>query len=133
MDKSERFKADRLIKLVRGQFEEVIDGQLGQVKLELADALMSGFALFALKEPSLLAFDKRRQEPENLTRLYQIKEIPSDTQLRTILDEVSPEELRGAYQALWTEVKQSGVLSEYEYLQAGYLLSLDGSQYFSSQ
>lgn len=60
------------------------------VEISLPDALMSGFALFSLKDPSLLAFDERRAKPENLRRVYQLQDIPSDTQMRTILDEVDP-------------------------------------------
>ena len=126
MNVGELFNPDRLIGVVREEFEKVLDGRLGKVKISLADALMSGYAMFALKDPSLLAFDARRQEPENLQRIYQLTDIPSDSQMRTILDEVSLEEIRPGYRALWEEVKESGVLSE------GYLVSLDGSQYFAS-
>lgn len=47
--------------------------------------------MFSLKEPSLLAFDERRDD-SSLKNLYKIKSIPSDTQHRVILDSVDPQE-----------------------------------------
>ncbi|EFK06403.1 conserved hypothetical protein [delta proteobacterium NaphS2] len=44
----------------------VSDYREGNPEISMADALMSGFAVFSLKDPSLLAFDKRRQAAENL-------------------------------------------------------------------
>lgn len=94
------YNVDRLLEIVQEKFSEVLDGRTGKVEISLRDALMSGFALFSLKEPSLLAFDKRRKEPENLQRIYHIETIPSNTQMRTILDNVSPDELRVMYKRL---------------------------------
>ena len=39
------------------------------VSIPLVDALMSGLAMFALKDPSLLAFDKRRATDGNLHQI----------------------------------------------------------------
>lgn len=133
MEEQSQFNIDRLLGIVREKFSEVLDGREGKVSISLTDALMSGFALFSLKDASLLAFDKRRKEPENLERIYHLETIPSDTQMRTILDEVSPDELRPVYKALWDEVEGSGLLAQYEYLPEGYILSVDGTEYFSSR
>lgn len=132
MEMSHLFNADRLFGLVREQFSQVKDSRIGKVGISLTDSLMSAFAMFSLKDPSLLAFDKRRKEPENLNRVYQIEQIPSDTQMRKILDDVSPDELRPVYKSLLNEVENNGVLEQFKYLPEGYLVSADGSQYFSS-
>jgi hypothetical protein len=51
---------------------------------------MSALAVFQLKFPSLLAFDKQRsEEPENLHTIFGIKNIPCDSQMRTTLDPLS--------------------------------------------
>ncbi len=43
----------------------------GKVQHSLSDTLMAGFAMFSLKDPSLLAFDERRfAEPHNLKTIY---------------------------------------------------------------
>ena len=70
----------------------------GTVQHSLADTLMAGFAMFSLKDPSLLAFDERRfAEPHNLKTIYGMGTIPCDTSMREILDGVSPGSLRPLY------------------------------------
>ena len=88
---------DVLLGIVRTEFEHVPDPRAENASLELADALMSGYALFALKDPSLLAFDERRTTDRNLHTIFKIGQVPSDTQMRTLLDEVVPADLRPIY------------------------------------
>jgi len=54
---------------------------------------MSGFAMFSLKSPSLLAFDERRSTDKNLGQMYHIDKIPCDTQMRTRLDEANSKQI----------------------------------------
>jgi hypothetical protein len=88
--------ADALVALVRARFEKMRDPRPGKVAIPLADAVMSGFAMFALKDPSLLAFDQRRRD-DNLRSLYHLNCVPSDTQMRAILDQVPPDDVRPAF------------------------------------
>jgi len=124
--------ADALVRLVQARFARVADPRPGTGVIPLADALMSAFAMFALKDPSLLAFDERRHD-ENLRALYRIGRVPSDTQLRAILDLVPPEALRPAYQDVFRQLQRGKALESFVYLEGCYLLSLDGTGYFSSQ
>ena len=63
--------ADALLNLIRSDFKKVADHRAGNCKISLDDALMSALAMFQLKDPSLMAFDKRRRgEPENLHSIY---------------------------------------------------------------
>ena len=65
--------ADALIQLMRKDFQKIPDHRAGNAKISLDDALMSALAMFQLKDPSLLAFDKRRRkEPENLHTIWGI-------------------------------------------------------------
>ena len=50
--------ADALLSKLRSGFAEIADHRSGEVDISLSDALMSAFAMFSLKAPSLLAFDK---------------------------------------------------------------------------
>ena len=63
------------------------DPRSGEVEIPLADALMSAFAMFSLKDPSLLlAFDHRRHNPnDNFRTIYGINHVPCDFQMRDIL------------------------------------------------
>ena len=59
--------ADSLLKSVKKNFRKIPDKRRANAKIALDDVLMSALAMFQLKDPSLLAFDKRRvEEPENL-------------------------------------------------------------------
>ncbi len=50
--------ADALLRLVRSGFDTIPDHRSPDAEIALTDALMSAFAMFSLKSPSLLAFDK---------------------------------------------------------------------------
>ena len=125
--------ASGLYKKVKKGFSEVEDHRGEQVKISLSDALMSGFAMFSLKDESLLEFDGRRAKPENLHEVYQIENIPCDTQMRTILDEVEAEELRPIYKSIVQELQRGKVLEEFQVMGKYYVVSLDGTGYFSSR
>jgi hypothetical protein len=105
----------------------------GENSTAVADALMSGFALFSLKDPSLLAFDQRRkQDANNLQFIYHIGKVPCDTQMREILDLVDPEQLRPAFRNIFAQLADGKVLENMLFLDDFYLLALDGTEYFSS-
>jgi hypothetical protein len=97
----------------------------------LADALMAGLALFSLKDPSLLAFCGRALD-HNLRSVFGLQAIPSDTQMREILDEVAPNQLRPVFQEVFRQVQRGKILEDYVFLEGCYLLALDGSEYFTS-
>lgn len=124
--------ADPLFSLVRASFERIPDGrQQAKATIVLPDALMSAFALFSLKDPSLLAFEARRND-QNLKNLYRIGKIPSDTQMREILDDVDPLLLRPSFQDVFRELQRGKALEPFVFYEGCYLLSLDGTGYFSS-
>ena len=52
--------ADALFKGVYNDFSKISDFRQNDIKISIEDALMSGFAMFSLKDPSLLAFDEKR-------------------------------------------------------------------------
>ena len=88
-----KFSMPALLEQVKSNFIELPDYRKKEGKFPLADVLMSGLAMFSLKDASLLEFDKKRSDPirlQNLNTLYGINNIPCDTQLRTILDQVPP-------------------------------------------
>src|SRR5437764_15227718 len=85
--------ADALFRLVRSGFATIPDSRCDDGDISLTDALMSPFAMFSLKAPSLLAFDKERAEG-NLHTIYGIDHAPCDTHMRNILDRVSSNGVR---------------------------------------
>jgi hypothetical protein len=51
----------------------------------MSDTLMSAFAMFATKEPSMLSFQDHEREL-HIEKPFKIDAVPSDTQMRDILD-----------------------------------------------
>jgi len=104
MAANKSLSADSLFALIRSGFEQVPDQRAENAKISMSDALMSGFALFSLKDPSLLAFEERRTTENNLQSIYGIKDVPCDTHMRTILDDVEPVSI-----SLWFAHFQTGL------------------------
>src|SRR5881227_1849958 len=124
--------ADALFRLVRNGFAGIPDHRAEETGISCADALMSAFAMFSLKSPSLLAFDKERAEG-NLGTIYGIQHVPCDTHMRERLDPMGPESLRPSFQSILRHLQQGKALAEMVFLDGHYLLALDGTGYFSSQ
>ena len=82
--------ADALFHVVRSGFANIPEPRCEAVDMSLTDTLMSAFAMFSLKAPALLAFDKERAEG-NLHTIYGIQHVPCDTYMRERLDPVSPQ------------------------------------------
>src|SRR5512132_3837504 len=123
---------DALFRLVHSSFASLPEHRLDDTEISLSDALMSAFAMFSLKSPSLLAFDKERAEG-NLHTIYGIERAPCDTYMREILDPVSPESLRSVFKRIFRQLQRGKALEPMTFLDGHYLLSLDGTGYFSSQ
>lgn len=84
---------------------------------------------------SLLQYEEESKNPivmKNFRDLYSITAAPSDTYMRSRLDELDPSRLRPAYKKVFSMAQRGKVLEEYQYLDGYYLFSVDGTGYFSS-
>ena len=124
--------ADALLSWLRSGFADIHDHRPGKPDISLRDVLLSAFALFSLKSPSLLAFDKDRTEG-NLQQVYGIERVPCDTAMREILDPLEPEFLRPLFKSGFGALQRGKALEDMVFVQGHYLLALDGTGYFSSQ
>jgi hypothetical protein len=122
---------DALARLARDRFEEIPDARRCPA-IALPDALMAGLAVFSLKDPSLLAFERRALD-HNLQSVFGLQAIPSDTQMRAILDGVDPDGIRPLFQDVFRELERGRALEDYRLLDGHYLVALDGVEYFRSQ
>ncbi len=125
---------DGLVKELRSDFEKIPDHRAANVVHKLPDVLMSAYAIFALKYPSVLSFEDQTEiERSNLQHLFGIKKVCSDAQMRRILDEVNPDELQELFPKRFEQLKQIGVVSDYRFEKKYLLLSIDGVHYFESK
>ena len=129
----EKITFDELMETLSEEFEQLPDHRRANSSYDLADVLRSAFAMFSLKSPSLLAFKElTKQEEKNLKAIYRIRSIPSDTQMRTTLDPLSPAPLRTLFAKLFHKLSEAGVIKEYEYWKGQLVISIDGVEHFSS-
>jgi DDE family transposase len=129
----EKITFDELMETVSKEFAQLPDHRRANSSYELADALRGAFAMFSLKSPSLLAFKElTKQEEKNLKAIYQIQSVPSDTQMRTMLDPLSPAPLRTLFAKLFNKLSETGVVKEYEYWKDHLIISIDGVEHFCS-
>jgi hypothetical protein len=134
---------EAIVKVLSTTFGGAADGRVTeQCRYALADTVMSGFAMMFFQHPSLLQFqramEKKRQRC-NLQTIFGVHAVPSDTQMREILDGVDPEVLRAVLPQLWEKVRRAGwggrfttTLPSGQHQGTYYTVALDGSEYFRS-
>ncbi len=113
------------------------DKRTGQnIRYRMEDIMLGAFAVFFLQCPSFLARQKALQTHKgrsNANTVFQIEKTPCDEHIRQMLDPVAPHYFYPEFHALLAEVEARGHLAAYRVLGGQHLLiSLDGTQYFSS-
>jgi DNA-binding response OmpR family regulator len=131
------------VDLLTTTFGDVDDARAAeQLSYSVPDTLRSGFAGMFFQHPSLVQFqramEKKRQRC-NLQTIFGVHDVPSETQMREILDEVKPDVLRGILPQLWEKVRRAGwggrfttTLPSGEHHGTYYTVALEGSEYFRS-
>ncbi len=124
--------ADALIETLRRRFQDVADRRRqASCKYSMSDTLMSAFAMFATKEPSMLSFEDHQREL-HIEKPFKIDAVPSDTQMREILDGIDIEPLNEAFADLFWELQRGRELKQWLFDGQYYLVAIDGSGYFCS-
>jgi hypothetical protein len=109
-----------------------------RITWQLPAVLMSAFAMLFFQHPSLLEYQRRMQKRtgrSNLERIFAVQELPSDTQMREILDGVPPEPLRRVLPQTFEQMRRVGWTTRFVTEVGGkkyYPTVLDGSEYFHS-
>jgi hypothetical protein len=102
----------------------------------LKDAVLGGFSLFLMQCESFLEHQRQlhsRNGRDNLQTLFGAIKIPSDNQIRNILDKIKANSLFVVFSDIYQLLKTRGILTQYEVLDKQLLIPLDGTEYFSSQ
>ena len=87
------------------------------------------------QDPSINAFQQRlqdKQQSNNLKTMFGVSAIPKSTQLRTSLDDIPSVCIEALFKDLFRPLQRGKQLEMFEFLDGGYLVPLDGTQYFSS-
>ena len=105
------------------------------LRFSTADGLKSAFSVFYFQHPSILQFNtamKQDWKRQNVKNFFRIAEIPSDNEIRTLIDGVEPLEMSDVFGGMLKELDGRGGLEQFRVLDNGVLLALDGTWYHSS-
>lgn len=133
----EQLRLSKLIEALRqvcGQFPDERTGQ--NKRYEVQDAGMSALSVFFTQSPSFLAHQRDMQLSKgrsNAERLFDLHQLPSDNQIRNLLDPVDPRYLHPFYRATFLKVEQAGLLESYRSFGHQLLVAIDGTEYFTSK
>ena len=106
---------------------------LGLSKVRRQIHRVSAFSVFLMQLSSFLAYQRRMQQGcNNVLSMFGAHEIPSDNQIRNLLDTVKQQALKPLYNTLLEDLMNKCVIEHYLTLQGKVLLALDGVTYFSS-
>lgn len=127
---------DSLFSVAREHFAGLADFRNPlRVEIAIEDFFMSGLAIFALKFPSLLQFEeemRKKRHFSNLKGLFGVTRVPSDTHMRSVIDEYPSEMFRPIFQKIFERARRAKALEDFAVWESTYCLSVDGTGYFHS-
>ena len=106
------------------------------VTYSMADIGISAFSLFFMQSESFLSHQRGLQEghgSSNCQTLFGMEKIPTDNHIRSMLDEVNPNELQPCFDDMLKTFETHGGLESFQQLGNRTLIALDGTEYFCSQ
>jgi hypothetical protein len=127
-----------LIGLLRAAFKDMPDNRLksNATIYEMVDAGLSAFSVFFTQSPSFLDWQIRMQQEKgrnNANSLFGIHKIPTDAQIRNLLDPVPADTLFPLMSNIGNMLHDNGFLDSYRSLGSTFLMALDGTDIFSSE
>jgi hypothetical protein len=133
----EELTINRLIKGLKATMREFPDARTGKnTQYEVVDAGMGAFSVFFTQCASFLEHQrnlKRTKGRSNAESLFELSEIPSDNQIRNLLDGVDPGNVQSMYGHIFQSLERSGVLKGFRSYGRQLLVAIDGTEYFLSQ
>ncbi len=92
--------------------------------------------MFFTQSPSFLAHQrdlKTRKGRCNVENLFEMRNTPSDNQIRNLLDPVNPGQLERCYLQIFQALEKTKMLESYRSFANQFLVAIDGTEYFSSK
>ena len=125
----------RLVEYLRSVVECFPDQRNGNTVYSMADAALGAFSVFYTQSPSFLDFQRTLQTAKgcnNALSLFRVEQIPSDNQIRNLLDPVPPSAVFPVFSAVVEALHAGGQLDAYRSINGDLLAAMDGTQFFSS-
>jgi hypothetical protein len=115
-------------------FPDIRSGKNTQYSMK--DIVLSAFGVFFCQSPSFLAYQRLMQEARgnnNGRTLFGIQKLPTDNQVRNLLDPVDPKLLWPAYRQTFTYLQKQGEIERFRSFADTLLVAIDGTGYFYSE
>ena len=94
---TEPLNYEHLVTTLHHQLGQLPDHRAGQnTRYRIKDAALAAFSVFFTQSPSFLAYQRTMRQNKgrsNAESLFQIEKIPSDNQIRSLLDPITPRQL----------------------------------------
>jgi hypothetical protein len=110
-------------------------GKSNATKFKISDAILSAFSMFFMQSQSFLEYQRQMQSrsgKDNVQSIFGVERIPSDPQIRNILDLISARSLSVVFERIYQLLQMGNHLKRYERLGGNLLICLDGTEYHSS-
>lgn len=94
----------------------------------LEDIVLAAFSVFFTQSPSFLAFQRGMMEARgssNCQSLFEMTDIPSDTHIKNILDNVPAEKIVPIFDKIMGLMEEEGILDEFRCIKNDLLLVLE--------
>jgi hypothetical protein len=133
----EDLSINRMIKNLKATMQQFPGLRTGKnTQYEIVDAGMSAFSVFFTQCASFLEHQrnlKRTKGRSNAESLFDLSDLPSDNQIRNLLDPVEPGAMQSQYRNIFQSLDRNGVLKKFRSYHNQLLVAIDGTEYFSSQ
>jgi hypothetical protein len=106
------------------------------IKYTVADGILAAFAVFFMQSGSFLEHQRLLQSKKgrnNARSLFQVEEIPSDPQIRNLVDPLSSSYFQEDYWYLLEQLKEGQSLNQFRNELNTEAIALDGVSFFSSE
>ncbi|MEM6716801.1 MAG: ISNCY family transposase, partial [Cyanobacteria bacterium P01_C01_bin.147] len=128
---------DTVVSSFRQGLSSLPDKRTGKnTRYGIDDAALSAFGVFFTQTPSFLAYQRMMEGSKgrsNVQSLFGVHQIPSDNQIRNLLDAVKPEHVFPVFEDILQVLDHQGQLSPFRSVAETLLIALDGTEYFSSR
>jgi len=132
----EELSINRMVNDLKEDMRGFSDKRVGKNKqYQMVDAGMAAFSVFFTQCASFLEHQrtiKRKKGKSNVERLFMLKDIPSDNQIRNLLDPVDPKQIEANYQRIFLSLEKTNQVDKFRSFDNRILIALDGTEYYSS-
>jgi hypothetical protein len=133
IEMSEKLSFDWFIAKIHEVFDRLPDYRKfsPNLRYSVKEAVLGAFALFFSQSPSFLAYQQAMQQAQrrnNAQSLFGIEQIPSDNQIRNLLDPLEPRLFYPVFSSTFEQLEKAGHLKAYRFFEGCLLVALDGTE-----